>query len=501
MSFNKTFPNWRRSALMLLLLIIAHVVQVSPVPHAQEASGPALPIKQFDTCGITDIDKISSSTYGLGNILVFFRTCADGKIGLWSSDGTTAGTLPIMVLPGEFVSFVTTLGTTLVFGMQVGNSSQLWKTDGTPEGTTQFLSIDGDQETGISTGSPLRVGGLVYFYVSRLYIVQFTIQQEVWRSDGTGPGTFLLTEFSLPANIQPRITTQIFEQFPAYIRMARLNNTLLIADGLNLWRSDGTPETTRLVRQLPQHTWIYLDEALNGHVLLIEYRNSGLQMTKHIWQTDGTASGTTPLGIPAAEDFPRYTYEPLPLVGAQFFFNGAGNTLWSSNGTPQCTFQLAQIPPGAYRYSEGRNSLLIAIDSHSSDQLWKSDGTVSGTTPVSELPASIELSITHIKNDIHLIMLINQEEQDTPNTILSFWRTDGTAGGTTPIQEGLPLWNPRSQAISTDDAVYFWTGSPSGTSVTLWKLPRSAIVSDATPTPSPEPGPHRMMLPLVADQC
>ena len=65
---------------------------------------------------------------------VYFTTCTP-LCSLWRSDGTAAGTVPLVDI---MASSLATIGTTLYF---TENGQELWKSDGTPPGTLKFADV------------------------------------------------------------------------------------------------------------------------------------------------------------------------------------------------------------------------------------------------------------------------------------------------------------------------------------------------------------------------
>jgi ELWxxDGT repeat protein len=121
--------------------------------------------------------------------------------------------------PGGFVRF----GDALYFGATGG----LWRTDGTPSGTFMVREID---PAGFSPGALTVSAGKLYFVCRRLGTVF------LWASDGTAAGT-----------------RQVIRGQPSYLR--DLGGVLLfsmssVGLGSELWRSDGTPEGTVLVKDI-----------------------------------------------------------------------------------------------------------------------------------------------------------------------------------------------------------------------------------------------------------
>lgn len=445
-------------------------------------------------------------------MLLFVMGCPGTTGAIWRSDGTAEGTVPVIPLPANgWLRATSHTSTTLFFVVQTTEGHQLWKTDGTAEGTA--LLTTANYIHALSTA-----GNLAYF-VDLTHKDPQGWAKNLWRSDGTAEGTFFLKKLNSERDV-PNVA------------MASLGDTLLIISDSKfatrqLWRSDGTPESTVMLKEFALQSGVrfFLNEPFNGNILLIENFLIDQSIEFRLWQTDGTVAGTIPLDANLSKLASTYFYpNRLPSLGSHFFFPGftedrKNATLWSSDGTAQCTFQVAEFPQYSFlsTFSAGRSSILFVEYNEIVARLWVSDGTAYGTKQLAEFAApygntglaSIH-SITHVENDIYLVMRISQEQFNEP-TKLSLWRSDGTTAGTTLLQEGFSLGPPDrfpSIPVVTKDALYFWVGQdaqfeePQYTAQ-LWKLPRSAILPDpeVTQTPNPDIGTHTMMLPLIVDQC
>ena len=231
--------------------------------------------------------------------------------GLWTSDGTAAGTILLAPVEG-FLGGSAALGDALLFM----NGPELWRSDGTIPGTARVRSIPG------GTGPCATVGGTLFF----------SNQQELWKSDGTAAGTVMLkqvppvwslgsaggrlffvtakdegslgpfvlwtsdgtTEGTVPLKEFPRDSSDDRLVLPP-ADLTDVHGTLFFAGfqeatGTELWKSDGTPEGTVLVEDIrpgPDSLDPIDLVALGGTVLFDARMASGL------WRSDGTAAGTT----------------------------------------------------------------------------------------------------------------------------------------------------------------------------------------------------------------
>lgn len=183
------------------------------------------------------------------NGVLYFRA-HDGVNGLemWRSDGTPNGTKMVSRLgynasgskPGQY----TILGNLVMFTVDFNalGGAGLWKTDGTSNGTVrvrQFFqnTASGGYLPATTPQSLLAMNGLLFFQASDNY------GWELWRSDGTTNGTFLLKD------IMPGVNSSEISG------MTEFNNELYFtaddgAHGRELWKSDGTSTGTQLIEDL-----------------------------------------------------------------------------------------------------------------------------------------------------------------------------------------------------------------------------------------------------------
>src|SRR3954463_15061133 len=119
-----------------------------------------------------------------------------------------------------------------------------------------------------------------------------------------------------------------------------------------------------------------------------------------LWRSDGTAAGTAMVkainGTPSADE--SCDCEHLTNVGGTVFFSATdgshGKELWMSDGTPGGTAMVKDInsTPSSSEDSSpdqltnvGGTLFFTADDGVNGRELWKSDGTSSGTTMVQDI--------------------------------------------------------------------------------------------------------------------
>src|SRR6185295_8598414 len=123
-----------------------------------------------------------------------------------------------------------------------------------------------------------------------------------------------------------------------------------------------------------------------------------------LWKTDGTAAGTVlvkDINPGANDSYPGYYFADSGFVasgGALFFYaqtNAAGGELWKTDGSAAGTVMVKDIEPGAG--SSAPDDLLDlggvlyfrAATSSAGFELWKSDGTVPGTVMVKDIEPGV----------------------------------------------------------------------------------------------------------------
>ncbi|MGA9997823.1 MAG: ELWxxDGT repeat protein, partial [Pyrinomonadaceae bacterium] len=129
---------------------------------------------------------------------------------------------------------------TIFFGNSFVDLNALWKSDGTPEGTVlvKLLPTNPNYPNHAVQGSQINVNGTLFFtHDDGMHGL------ELWKSDGTPEGTVLVKD----------VNTYIYDS--DVNNLTNVSGTLYFtADdwvhGQELWKSDGTPEGTVLVKDI-----------------------------------------------------------------------------------------------------------------------------------------------------------------------------------------------------------------------------------------------------------
>jgi ELWxxDGT repeat protein len=358
---------------------------------------------------------------------------------LWRTNGTTEGTALVKdINPGIAASNtagnyeITPLGNLLLFSAKGDDSgTELWKTDGTAAGTLPLKDIN--------PGTPDSKPSYLWPMGNILLFTAQTAEngREVWRTDGTEAGTFMLKDIftgpfgSTEIEIIPGFAISILSGFHIFKEKAYF----IASDGINkgnLYVTDGTAANTTLVKTL-------IGPANLPNILFINAINLGDKFLfslsdganrSELWQCDGTSAGTT-----VFKSFPFSEEHPFPIL----FKNYSGD--WF--GGNDLLFQ-------------GNTFFFSAATEADGNELWKSDGTVAGTSIVKNIGPGNASGIDNIYSYLYTSeALFFSAKNGTQGTEL--WRTNGTEEGTLMVQDirpGAAPSNPQMMLLH-NGLVYF----------------------------------------------
>lgn len=369
------------------------------------------------------------------------------------------GSQPVELAAGYDTLFFTAIPN------EFGTGREVFRSDGTEAGTFMVKDV----ATGISSSSArffTPMGGAVYFRADGPpYISEEpgrATGEELWRTDGTPEGTRLVKDINPGLMASSEIAT-----------MVAIGNTLFFSavDGVHgreLWKTDGTSQGTVLVKDLnpgSNGTPFYTGGVeLNGKFIFLTggYGSGPVRL----WHSDGTEAGTYLLkDLALTWD----GYPPLAVVGGSVYFTSEdavfGRELWRTDGTVAGTQLVKDINPGtaasnpnAMAAFDGR-LYFAADDGASGREVWSSDGTAVGTTPVSDVqPAGGTKEVGSLTAaGGRLAFAVSQ--QAYPYGV-EVWRSDGTPGGTSRIGTvadagGLPQLTRAGDTLFV--TAYVWT--------------------------------------------
>lgn len=208
--------------------------------------------------------------------------------------------------------------------------------------------------------------------------------------------------------------------------------------------------------------------------------------------SNGPSAATRPLSWPVKDLEPVPNASSLPTwltpVGSSVFFTAfVGNSwtkdLWKTDGTSSGTVRVKDLGEGssdpAQLTAVGSTLFFTYATDSTGTELWRSDGTAPGTFLVRDIwpgsASSNPSSLTAVGNTLYFLAT------DT-GTSLQLWKSDGTTGGTVLVAGNLPYV---FRAIALGDALLFVAAGPEGAE--LWRSDGTAqgtgLLKDICPGP------------------
>jgi len=350
-----------------------------------------------------------------------------------------------------------------------GNGYELWRTDGTESGTTLVKNINPSDDS-----SPYYFAVMEDIINNKNYLyftaTDGTNGRELWRTDGTT--TTLVKDINPSGNSSPTELTVMKDivNNKNYLYFQANDGT----NGTELWRTDGT--TTTLVKDInpsgnSSPTWLTVMEDENGKNYLYFRADNGTNGYE-LWRSDGTDIGTTlvkDININGSGDVKNFTVMEDENGKNYLYFRAEnssnGTELWRSDGTLNGTTLVKNVNTAGDGVSSpshltvmkdtmGKNYLYFsALSVTYGRELWRSDGTDIGTTLVKDIYVGSGSS-SNIRD-------LTVMEDETGKNYLYFQATDG--------DNGAELW--RTDGTTTTLVKDIMTGSGDGDPYDLIVMP------------------------------
>lgn len=396
---------------------------------------------------VTDAIGSNPAEFVSLNSFIYFtaETAAQGRE-LWRTDGTSGGTTLVKdIVAGPLSSNQEGLynlfsnGSYLLFAAQSFTTGvELWKSDGTNAGTNLLMDIN-TGNAGLDGSDPANF--FVFNTIVLFTATDATHGKEIWKTDGTPAGTVLVKDINpgiasfSDQEIAPGFTIPFFLGFHTF------NNRVYFQanDGISageLWSTDGVPANTAMVKDIVSSTTlslIFVVDGVNYPGKLIFPVSDGLSRSE-LWETDGTPGGTV-----LFKSFLAPTQGDMPIIFVPYLaevFNGNfTQPLFQGN---KFFFTAGTVPAG--------------------HELWISDGTAGGTSLVKDInPGAADGTDT---TGFSYIYTTNELYFPAINGVngLELWKSDGTLVGTNMVADiitGMPGSDPMVSGSIVNGKILF----------------------------------------------
>lgn len=303
------------------------------------------------------------------------------------SDGTSAGT--------NIISNISPTGSSSPYAMQTVKNNVYFLVDSDENNLAaiymfkssnkQLVKIFEAPVAGYQIQSNYAVAdnGLVFFQMSNPYYYE----SEIWRTDGTSAGSFLLK-------------TNAYYYYGPSTEIVTVGNTAYFpfADqyyGIELYKSDGTVNGTKIVSD------IYSGSQGSNPYSLINYNGTlyfgatDEDNITYLWTTNGTFAGTKKVAaIQPVNVQSDYHNNNVYCISKGLLYisavNYGANALWKSNGTAAGTKLVRTINTDYYGLINNLTDLngtvyFSANDGVNGNELWASNGTTVGTLLIKDI--------------------------------------------------------------------------------------------------------------------
>lgn len=295
----------------------------------------------------------------------------------------------------------------------------------------------------------------------------------------------------------PDKTTVVFDDSYYYVADDGIH-------GLELWRSDGTPGGTELVRDICPGWCTSRPARLTVAGDWLFFTADDGETGTELWKTDGTDQGTVRVADINPGPQSSRPWNVSALGGVLLFSahtNDQGFEKWRSDGTAQGTYSLGDLNPGEEGSDPSQAVVLggIAVFGGRVDQrfwqerLFRTDGTIAGTWELFDFEddrpgLSFDGRPWLVTGDIAYFG-VRESSSRTTRT----WRTDGTGAGTVPLDPLDPLGVLGGRDWQASRGLLFVAGSNSsgGSGGSVWVSDGTAI-GTVELTPTQGCFPHRL---------
>ena len=308
---------------------------------------------------------------------------------------------------------------------------------------------------------------------------------ELWKSDGTVNGTVIVKDI-IPGNGHSINSNHTPASSNGILYFSADNGF----NGIELWKSDGSANNTVMVKDINAFSYFHSDPRgfTNANGIMFFNATDGINGFE-LWKSDGTLSGTKMVkdiysSSPANNDF---SSDPTQLtnVNETLFFGAVepvhGYELWKSDGSVTGTVMVKNINSnnsvlsgnsGLRFLTNVNGTLFFAADNGINGfELWKSDGSEAGTVMVKEIfPGnSMQFGYSSFINNITNVNGIIFFSACGSLNNSELWKSDGTAAGTVKVKEINATTGSSPSNLTNINGILYFSANDGINGIEPWK--------------------------------
>lgn len=287
---------------------------------------------------------------------------------LWKTTGSAASTVVVKdIAPGHYGADIDNMinvnGTLFFTANDRVHGDELWKSNGTEAGTVMVKDLNpgaGGSNSASVFGYPMgdfaNMNGVLFFRASQGYDQNFYV-----RSDGTEAGTYKVADANAFGFNEPDPEFTYLNGFVFFLNIDFSNDSYLGENKLYRMNLDGSGVTPLATFEVPEDYYDTFNQLMvryGSSLILTVMKGRGWAVVKST--QSGTITVLNQAKTPTVNSSPSNFVQ---LGNQMFFITEEGGYLYRTDGTPDGTFEVAQVDYFAKLVKSG-NNIFYNFDNH-----------------------------------------------------------------------------------------------------------------------------------------